>query len=65
MADPPWRKKVVTYDADIDSEGYSPIPEAPGLGVDLVEEELGKHPYQPKVLNFFSEESVLERPIVP
>lgn len=65
MADPPWRKKVVTYDADIDSEGYLPIPEAPGLGVDLVEEELGKHPYQPKVLNFFSEASVLERPIVP
>lgn len=65
MADPPWRKQVVTFDPDIDAEGYLRIPDRPGLGVDLVEEELVKHPYQPKALNFFSEESVLERPIVP
>ena len=65
MADPPWRKQVVTHDATIDSDGYLRIPDTPGIGLDLVEEEIAKHPYRPRTLNFFSEESVLERPIVP
>ncbi len=63
MADPPWRAEIVTHDFTVDSEGHLHIPTAPGLGLDLVIEELERHPYQPLALNFFSEASVLEQAI--
>jgi len=63
MADPPWRSTIVTHDFDIGPDGRFALPEAPGLGIDLVLEEAARHPYRPRTLNFFSEESVLEQPV--
>ena len=41
----PWEKKVLTPPVEV-KDGYLEIPERPGLGVDLVFEELTKHPYR-------------------
>lgn len=41
--DVPWRDKVITHPLDI-REGRLHLSERPGLGVDLVESEMEKHP---------------------
>lgn len=43
--DVPWRDKVITHPiADMVENGYLKLSDRPGLGVDLVEEEMEKHP---------------------
>jgi len=44
MIDVPWRGDVVHEHAVIE-DGHMLIPDAPGLGVDLIEDAAGKHPY--------------------
>ena len=41
--DVPWRNTVLTHPLDI-RDGYLHLSDRPGLGVDLIEEELLKHP---------------------
>jgi len=40
-----WEKKIVTNPVEV-KDGYVVISERPGLGIDLVIEEIEKHPYQ-------------------
>ena len=40
--DAPWRDEIMTHPFEIE-DGYLKIPERPGLGSDLIEEELLKH----------------------
>ena len=44
MIDVPWRGEVVREHAVIE-DGHMLIPDAPGLGVELVEDAAAKHPY--------------------
>ncbi len=49
--DVPWRDEVITHPiADMVSNGYLRLSDRPGLGVDLLEVEMEKHPgiLQPK-----------------
>ena len=41
--DVPWRDSVLTHPLDV-ANGFLKLSERPGLGVDLVESELAKHP---------------------
>ena len=41
--DVPWRDSVITHPLDV-SSGHLQLSDRPGLGVDLVEEEMEKHP---------------------
>lgn len=41
--DVPWRDTVISHPLDV-REGHLHLSDRPGLGVDLVEEELEKHP---------------------
>ena len=43
LNDVPWRDQVIDHPLDID-QGMLRLSDRPGLGVDLVEEELEKHP---------------------
>ncbi|MEN0019293.1 MAG: mandelate racemase/muconate lactonizing enzyme family protein [Planctomycetota bacterium] len=43
LNDVPWRDEVITHPLDV-RDGKLHLSERPGLGVDLVEEELEKHP---------------------
>jgi L-alanine-DL-glutamate epimerase-like enolase superfamily enzyme len=41
--DAPWRDDIMTHPFEIE-DGYLKLPQRPGLGSDLIEEELLKHP---------------------
>lgn len=41
----PWEKEIVTNPVEV-IDGYIPIPDRPGIGIDLNIEEILKHPYQ-------------------
>ena len=41
----PWSQKVLTHPVEV-KDGYIEITERPGLGIDLVLDELPKHPYR-------------------
>ena len=43
LNDVPWRDTVITHPLDV-RQGTLHLSDRPGLGVDLVEEELAKHP---------------------
>ena len=43
----PWEREIVTNPVTV-VNGYIPIPDRPGLGVDLNLEEIAKHPYRPE-----------------
>ena len=50
-ADVPWRADIVTDAHEVQRDGRLALPhERPGLGIDLDEAEIAKHPYQPEVL---------------
>ena len=50
-ADVPWRADIVTDAHEIQPDGRLALPhDRPGLGIDLDEAEIAKHPYQPEVL---------------
>lgn len=41
----PWEEEIITNPVKV-VDGYIPIPDTPGLGIDLNIEEIEKHPYQ-------------------
>ena len=41
----PWEKQIITNAVEV-KDGYIEIPDRPGLGVDVVLDELPKYPYQ-------------------
>jgi galactonate dehydratase len=41
--DVPWRDEVLTHPLDV-REGFLHLSDRPGLGVDLIDAELEKHP---------------------
>jgi galactonate dehydratase len=41
--DVPWRDQVISHPLDV-RDGQLHLSERPGLGVDLIEEELDNHP---------------------
>jgi galactonate dehydratase len=50
--DVPWRSEVST-ERILFREGSMRIPEGPGLGIDIDEEAIGAHPYQPRDLRHY------------
>jgi len=52
-SDVPWRKDV-TNEALHYEDGYIDIPDKPGLGVEINEEECLKHPYKPHTLRHYT-----------
>ena len=46
--------KVYTNEALEYSDGYITIPDKPGLGIEINEEECLKHPYQPHTLRHYT-----------
>lgn len=51
--DIPYRKDLTTEIIEFEN-GMMKIPDRPGLGIDINEEELAKHPYQPHNLRHFN-----------
>ncbi|MDD4869117.1 MAG: galactonate dehydratase [Kiritimatiellae bacterium] len=51
-SDVAWRKDVCTEKVQINN-GFMQIPDAPGLGVDICEKAIAKHPYQPTSLRHY------------
>ena len=43
--DVPWRDKVISEPLKVE-HGYLELPQRPGFGVEIVEEEVAKHPYR-------------------
>lgn len=41
-----WEKEIISHPVEV-KDGYVEIPERPGIGTDLIIEEIEKHPYQP------------------
>jgi galactonate dehydratase len=50
--DVPWRKEICTESVRFENGGMS-IPDAPGLGVDIVPEAIEKYPYERRELRHF------------
>lgn len=51
-SDVPWRRDVCVEDVRL-SDGLMSIPTGPGLGVDICEEAIAQHPYQPTALRHY------------
>lgn len=51
-ADVPWRADVCDETVQIE-DGAMVIPNRPGIGVDIREEEIAKHPYKPTALRHY------------
>jgi len=62
--DAPWRDAVAKPAVEV-ADGWVAIPDGPGLGVELDETELLKHPFAPRDLNLFEDESILNRSVLP
>jgi galactonate dehydratase len=52
--DVPWRDDIVKTPMPV-SKGYTRAPESPGLGVELNEDEMKKHPQKETHIDFFEE----------
>ena len=52
-SDVEWRKDVVDEKLEY-ADGYITIPDKPGLGIEINEEECLKHPYQPHTLRHYT-----------
>jgi len=52
-ADVPHRK-VISTEKVVFHDGRMGIPDAPGLGIDLVEEAIAEHPFQPRELRHYT-----------
>lgn len=59
--DVPYRSLLTTEKVDF-TDGVMRIPDLPGLGIDIHEEELLKHPYQPHNLRHYNGDLTLIRP---
>lgn len=53
MADVPWRKDISTEDIKLEN-GEMFISNKPGLGLDIIEDEIAKHPYIAKDLRHYN-----------
>lgn len=42
----PWLREILSYTVQV-KDGYIQVPDTPGIGADLVLEEIRKHPYEP------------------
>jgi galactonate dehydratase len=62
--DAPWRDAVAQPPIEIE-DGRVAIPDGPGLGIELDEAELAKHPFVPRDLNLLEGESILNRSVLP
>lgn len=51
-SDVPWRAEVCTEEVHL-VDGFMQVPTGPGLGVDICEEAIAKHPYQPTSLRHY------------
>src|SRR5207253_4331782 len=53
----PWTRELVTWRPELDAAtGHLSLPDAPGLGLDLVDEVARAHPYDPEAyLDIFAE----------
>ncbi len=52
-SDVPYRREVATEQIDFD-HGMMRIPDLPGLGIDICEEAIAEHPYQPRTLRHYT-----------
>jgi galactonate dehydratase len=52
-SDVEWRKDVTNEKLEY-ADGYMTIPDRPGLGIEINEEECEKHPYQPHTLRHYT-----------
>ena len=52
-SDVEWRKDIVNEDIHYEN-GYITIPDKPGLGIEINEEECLKHPYKPHNLRHYN-----------
>ncbi|MCG2462092.1 galactonate dehydratase [Flavobacteriaceae bacterium F89] len=52
-SDVPWRSDICTEEIKFEN-GSMIIPDKPGLGIDIIEKEILKHPYEPKDLRHYS-----------
>ncbi len=59
--DVPYRHLLTTEKVSF-SDGMMGIPDRPGLGIDIVEDELLKHPYQPHNLRHYNGNLTMIRP---
>jgi len=62
--DAPWRELVATPPIEVE-DGRVAIPAGPGLGIELDEAELERHPFVPRDLRLLEEDSILDRPVLP
>ncbi|MFA6930741.1 MAG: galactonate dehydratase [Lentisphaeria bacterium] len=62
LTDVPYRREICNEDLHIDANGCMRIPERPGLGIELNETELLKHPYQPHPLRHYRGDLTSIRP---
>ncbi len=51
-SDVPWRSEVCREDVTL-QDGFMNIPAGPGLGVDICEDAIAKHPFQPTSLRHY------------
>ncbi len=61
ISDVTWRKDITNESLEYE-DGYIKIPENPGLGIELDEEEALKHPYQPHDLRHYTGQLTNIRP---
>lgn len=52
-SDVEWRKDITTEELEYEN-GYIKIPEKPGLGIEINEDECAKHPYKPHTLRHYT-----------
>jgi galactonate dehydratase len=62
--DAPWRDAVARPAIEIE-DGRVAIPDGPGLGIELDGDELARHPFVPRDLSLFEDESILKRSVLP
>lgn len=62
--DAPWRDLVATPPIVVQA-GRVAVPDGPGLGIEIDESELLRHPFVPRDLNLFEDESILNRSVLP
>ena len=60
--DVPWRADICDEDITF-VDGFMHIPDRPGLGIDLNEEAIAEHPYEPRDLRHYRGDLTDIRPV--
>ena len=63
MTDVPWRAEICDEDLLVLANGEMQIPDRPGLGIDINEDELAKHPFEPIQLRHYRGDLTNIRPV--